>query len=157
MSSPSEPTVSLTYEEVVNNLLGHFGKYGRDGFNWWGADMDDTEVEKYKQEALKALHDIQEREIEQAEDAILDDKMQAIDKIISDFIGKRIRHPMADKPEIEEDPINYEPLVREVRDFARNNAYGNRILDRALALTNKTIEMVEESRKGSSGSQVDKP
>lgn len=84
---------------------------------------------------------------EKIEDDILDEKMREIDKMISDFIGKRIKLPMNDKPEIEEDPINYEPLVRQIRDFARGNAYGNRILDRAIAHADEAIALLSKKDK----------
>lgn len=88
-----------------------------------------------------------EKLIQEAEDKILDEKMQHIDKMISDFICKRIKLPMQEKPEIEEDPINYEPLVRQIRDYARDNAYGNRILDRAINIIDDITERIIRGEK----------
>jgi transcription initiation factor TFIIIB Brf1 subunit/transcription initiation factor TFIIB len=83
-----------------------------------------------------------EEERERCEDKILDEKMTAIDDMISAYIDDRLNLPY--KPaKVVEDPINWEPLVRQVRDFARNNTEHGRKLGRVIDAADKALAAVK--------------
>lgn len=123
--------MSSTPKTLREQLVNFWYKAYRSGQR----NDDGSELEDVDQ--LEAL--CMKRETE-AVDAILDQKMRQIDKMISDFIhnlwpeGNVLRASEIKKP------IDYDPLVRQIRDFARGNAYGNRILDRAISKADQILD-----------------
>lgn len=83
-----------------------------------------------------------ERLKREAEDEILDERMTEITSMISDFIQSTWPDGDVFRASERTGVIDYDPLVRKIRDFANDNRQGGRILGRAISAVDKAIEQL---------------
>ena len=144
------PTPNLVNEdEVIDEILIKFGQ--NLGVSLGISDAGKTiEAQTYAlksqaeaHQSFKALLDEREKK---AEERILDEKMGAITEMIHKFIDDRAEYSWKPAKIKANHPLDYDPLVRQIRDFASDNSGGGRILCRAIAAADKAIAAIDKKQ-----------
>lgn len=92
-----------------------------------------------KQLKLKALILSKQKE---AEEKVLDEKMGAIPVMISEFIQSRWPNGDVLRARESTTPIDYDPLIRKIRDYANDNSGAGLRLNRAIEAADKAIDAI---------------
>jgi hypothetical protein len=99
----------------------------------------------------RAMCEVTKEQRQEIEDKILDEKMNEILGMISTFIGDRSDYPYKPAKIKAKRPLDYDPLIRQIRDFAlENNEHGRR-LGRVISAADKVLEALDERDKNGQG------